>query len=262
MKKESLSILLTNDDGIFAAGLQALRAALVSRGYRPTVVAPDRGKSGASRSLSLARPLTLRQVDEDQYAVDGTPTDCVMMALFQILRNKKKPAILLSGINHGQNLADDITYSGTCAAAAEGCMESIPSIALSSLPDKNRQFYFEDHAKFFVNSILPRLRRLSIPRWSFININFPPRPFSKLRGVRVVPPGRSTYTDPIARQRQPNSLGRDKGGWLYWIVGAPKAIRKRGTDLEAIERGFVSVSPVRLELTDHKLMAKCRRAFS
>lgn len=262
VKKEKIRIILTNDDGVFAAGLQALRQSLIARGHAPIVVAPDRGASGASRSLSLHRPLTLRQIDADQYAVDGTPTDCVMIALFEILKNKTRPAILLSGINHGQNLADDVTYSGTCSAAAESCMEGIPSAALSALPDDNGNFYFDDHAEFFAESIFPRLRRLAIPRWSFININFPPRPSSQLRGIRVVPLGRSTYTNPIAKQRHPNSLGRKKPGWLYWIVGEPRTLKKRGTDLEAIERGYVSISPVRIELTDHKLIERYRRIFS
>jgi 5'-nucleotidase len=104
--------------------------------------------------------------------------------------------------------------------------------------------------------------RMPIPRWSFININFPPRPLKQLRGVRVVPLGRSTYTNPIAKQKHPNSLGRPKTGWLYWIVGEPKTLKKRGTDIEAVEQGYVSISPVRIELADHKLLARCRRAFS
>lgn len=262
MKRNGRTILLTNDDGIFAEGLQALRRALIKNGYVPVVVAPDRGASGASRSLSLNKPLMIRRIDRDQYAVEGTPTDCVMLAIFEILRNKPKPAILLSGINHGQNLADDVTYSGTCAAAAEGCMEGIRSVAISAIPDRRHRFYFDDHAEFLAESILPKLLKISVPRWSFININFPPLPIRDIRGVRTVPLGRSTYADPIARQKHPKSLGRNKEGWIYWIVGAPKWIKKRGTDLEAVDRGYVALTPVRLDLTDRKMIPRCRRLFS
>ncbi|OGH56553.1 MAG: 5'/3'-nucleotidase SurE [Candidatus Lindowbacteria bacterium RIFCSPLOWO2_12_FULL_62_27] len=254
------TVVLTNDDGIFAAGLQALARALRAAGYRPVVVAPDRGASGASRSLSLHRPLTVRRLGEDQYAVDGTPTDCVMMAIFEILKNRR-PSLLLSGINHGQNLADDVTYSGTCAAAAEGCMEGIPSVAISALTGRDGEFYFDDHADFFVQSVLPSIGRLRIPRWSFINVNFPPRPAARIRGVRVVPLGRSTYSDPIARRRAPQALGRSRKGWIYWIVGEPKSLKKRGTDIEAIERGCVSLTPIHLDLTDRRLLAECRKLF-
>ncbi len=262
VNSKSLRIILTNDDGIFAEGLQTLRQALVDRGFHPVTVAPDRGASGASRSLSLSRPLTVRKIGSDQFSVDGTPTDCVMMALYEILQDGRRPTLLLSGINHGQNLADDVTYSGTCAAAFEGCMEGIRSVALSALPDDDHQFRFRDHADLFIETVLPRILKLSLPRRSFININFPALPRSAIKGVRVVPLGRSTYTDPIARQKHPNVLGRKKDGYLYWITGAPKAVKKRGTDLEAVEQGYVSVSPVKLDLNDPSLLARARRIFS
>ncbi|MBI4178911.1 5'/3'-nucleotidase SurE [bacterium] len=256
------TIVLTNDDGIFAEGLQAMRASLVERGLNPVVVAPDRGASGASRSLSLNRPLTLREIAPDQYTVDGTPTDCVMLALFEVLRRRRPPAILLSGINHGQNLGDDVTYSGTCAAAAEGCMERIPSVALSALPCQDGSYHFRDHADYFADRILPRILRLKVPRYSFLNLNFPPVPAGDFRGIRIVPMGRSTYQNPILRQRHPDPYHRKDRRWVYWIAGAPKAVKHAGTDIEAIRKGYVSLSPVRLELNHPELLAHCRRAFT
>lgn len=255
-------IILTNDDGAFAEGLQELRRALMARGFSPVVVAPDRGASGASRSLSLARPLTLRRVDRDQYTVDGTPTDCVMMALFEVLKNKWPPAFLISGINHGQNLGDDVTYSGTCAAAAEGCMEGIPSVAISALTTQNGDHYMKDHAEYFVDRIFPRLLTFRVPRYAFLNVNFPAVPSAQLRGVRVAPLGRSTYYKPILKQRHPDPYKRKDRRWVYWIAGAPRTLKKTGTDIEAVERGYVALSPVRLELNDRKLLARCRRVFS
>lgn len=261
VKNGRARFLLTNDDGVFAEGLQALRKALVAAGHETVVVAPERGMSGASRSLSLNRPLSIRHISDGQYAVDGTPTDCVMMAVHEMFA-KQRPSLILSGINHGQNLADDVTYSGTCAAAAEGCMEGIPSVAISALPDKHHHFHFADYAEYFVHRMLPKILRESLPRWSFLNVNFPPRRRAQIRGVRVVPIGRSTYVNPIAKQRHPDVLGRPRKGWLYWITGAPKAIRSKGTDIEAVRQGYVALSPVRMDLNDSVLLAHLRRRFA
>lgn len=262
MVKHRPYILLCNDDGIHAAGIQAMRGALMAKGYRTVAVAPDRGVSGASRSISLNRPLTMRRLSDDQYSVDGSPVDCIMMALYEILRGRPRPAMVISGINHGPNLADDVSYSGTCAAAAEGCVENIRSVSVSTLPDKEYQFHFEDHARFFVERILPRVEGMKMPRWSYVNVNFPACPRAGVKGIRVVPLGRTTYAEPIRKMPYPRTLGRDKDGFLYWISGHPNHVVSKGTDLEAVRRGYAAVSPVRIELNDAKLLAAVRRRFA
>lgn len=252
-QKKSTRVLLTNDDGIQAEGLQVLRAAVEARGMAVTVVAPASGVSACSRSISMHRPLTCVKRAENQYAVDGTPTDCVLMALYEIFRGNP-PDLVLSGINHGRNLGDDITYSGTCAGAMEGAMVGLRAAALSAMPDKNGQCAMADSAAYFVDRLLDTVLDARLPQWCFYNINFPAA--GRIRGVKVTPAGRSTYVDPIVRVRHP----RD-GSKRYWIAGSPKTIRRRGTDIEAVERGYVAVTPVRLDLNDPKLIARARHAF-
>lgn len=254
-RKKSMRVLMTNDDGIQADGLQALRRAVEARGLAVTVVAPASGVSACSRSISMHRPLTCVKRGENQYAVDGTPTDCVLLALYEIFRGDE-PGLVLSGINHGRNLGDDITYSGTCAGAMEGAMVGLRAAALSAMPDASGECRMVEAAAYFAEHILDTLLSARLPQWCFYNVNFPAVRSGKFRGVKITPAGRSTYVDPIVRVRHP----RD-GSRRYWIAGSPKTIRRRGTDIEAVERGYVAVTPVRLDLNDPKLIARTRRAF-
>jgi 5'-nucleotidase len=241
-------ILLSNDDGVLARGLDALRAALEDAG-EVFVVAPEREQSGASRSLTLDRPLRVRRVGERVYSVDGTPTDCVLLAvrgipdMVQVL-----PDLIVSGINHGANLGDDVTYSGTVAAAAEGSLMGIPSLAVSLASWEPTHF---ESAARVARVIVDQVRERPLPAGTLLNVNVPDLPFEELRGTRVTHLGRRFYPDKIVAQLDP------RGKPCYWIGGeTPTWLPGEGNDFEAVEAGFVSVTPLHLDLTDHALLGR------
>jgi 5'-nucleotidase len=236
-------ILLSNDDGVFSRGLDALRAALAEIGD-VYVVAPEREQSGASRSLTLDRPLRVRQMGERVYSVDGTPTDCVLLAVRGIPDMiQVQPDLVVSGINHGPNLGDDVTYSGTVAAAAEASLMGITSIAISLASWTPSDFTAASRvARLLVGQVLSQ----SVPAGTLLNVNVPDLPFEAMRGVRVTRLGRRVYPDVIVAQRDP------RGKPCYWIGGdKPTWLPGEGSDFEAIQAGYVSVTPLHLDLTDH-----------
>lgn len=245
-----MRILLSNDDGVTAAGLAALREALEPLG-EVTVVAPDREQSGASRSLTLERPLRVRRMNGNVFSVDGTPTDCVLLAVRGIPGVVRvEPDLIVSGINHGPNLGDDVTYSGTVAAAAEGCLMGIPSMAVSLASWEARDF---SAASRVVRSFVSRLAVRPLPPGTLLNVNVPGLPFEELRGVRTTRLGRRIYPDVIVAQQDP------RGKPCYWIGGDKPSWRPgEGTDFEAVEAGFVSVTPLHLDLTHHEMIDTVR----
>ncbi len=249
MTKTSPIILVSNDDGVRSEGIAALAEAL--RGVGTVyVVAPDRERSAAGHSLTLTSPLRVEKVAHRVYSVDGTPTDCVNLAVNGILR-KKKIALLASGINKGANMGDDITYSGTVSAAMEGTILGIPSIAVS-LASRNN-FRFEAAAAFAVR-VARRILRQGLPSDTLLNINVPGVPEEDLRGVRVTRQGKRIYGDAIVEKRDP------RGRKYYWIGGdAQNRQDIPGSDLEAVEQGSISVTPIHLDLTNYASMRQLRR---
>jgi 5'-nucleotidase len=232
-------ILLTNDDGIHSDGLTKLEEALREVGDC-FVVAPAAEMSGASHSLTLSRPLRIRQVDERHWTVDGTPTDCVTLALNQILADDELPDICCSGINHGGNLGDDATYSGTVAGALEATILGVPGIAFSLVAREN--FDFTESARFAVAAARKVLAE-GLPEGTLLNVNVPP---GEIKGVRVTRQGIKKARPIITEHIDP------RGKPYYWIGEQYfDTEHEDGTDYSAIEAGCVSVTPLRSDMTNH-----------
>jgi 5'-nucleotidase len=235
-------ILLTNDDGIQSNGLIKLEEALREVGD-VYVVAPASEMSGASHSLTLARPLRIRQIDERHWTVDGTPTDCVTLALNKILPKEKLPDICASGINHGGNLGDDATYSGTVAGALEATILGVPGLAFSLVAREN--YDFRGPAQFAVTAVRKVLAE-GLPEGTLLNINFPRTGF---KGVRVTRQGLKNARPVISEHIDPR-------GKPYFWVGEEyfNADSAEGTDYHAIDQGYVSVTPLKADMTDHRAL--------
>ncbi|HMF56835.1 MAG TPA: 5'/3'-nucleotidase SurE [Pyrinomonadaceae bacterium] len=235
-------ILLTNDDGIHSDGLIKLEEALSEVG-EVYVVAPASEMSGASHSLTLARPLRIRQVDERHWTVDGTPTDCVTLALNKILSAEQLPHICASGINHGGNLGDDATYSGTVAGALEATILGVPGLAFSLVAREN--FDFTEAARFAVTA-LQKVLKEGLPDGTLLNINIPP---GEVKGIRVTRQGIKNARPVITEHIDP------RGKPYFWIGEEYfNSNAEDGTDYRAIEQGYVSVTPLRSDMTDHRAL--------
>lgn len=237
-----MRILITNDDGYYARGIRHLKEALKDNN-EVYVVAPDREKSAASHSLTLDFPLRIKQKDEKDYTVDGTPTDCVLVAVHGLMKDKL-PELIISGINHGANMGEDVTYSGTVAAAFEGTILGIRSIAISLEGQEDLNF---NSAKIFIKGFVKSLSELDLQQGTLININVPNVPPSEVKGVAITRLGNRIYRDDIIQQVDP------RGKFYYWIGGdTPIWEKDSGTDFEAIEQGKISVTPLHLDLTRYK----------
>lgn len=232
-------ILITNDDGIHADGIKALEDAMDEIG-EVYVVAPESEQSGASHSLTLSRPLRIRQIDERHWTVDGTPTDCVTMALNQILLPNERPDICVSGINHGANLGDDATYSGTVAGAMEATILGVTGIAFSLVANRSQDF--TESAKIARRVTLKALEH-GVPEMTLLNVNVPK---GVPLGIKVTKQGFKTARPVISEHIDP------RGKLYYWIGEERVGFRAEGgTDFEAIDEGYVSVTPMRSDLTNH-----------
>src|SRR5215210_7102566 len=233
-----MRLLLSNDDGYFAPGLAALAEGLASLG-EITVVAPERDRSGASNSLTLDRPLQLARAHNGFFYVNGTPTDCVHMAVTGLL--DFEPDVVVSGINSGSNMGDDTLYSGTVAAATEGYLLGIPSIAVSLV---GTEFAHYETAARVARDLVQRLRRAPCGGPILLNVNVPDVPYESLAGVEVTRLGRRHKAQPVIPGKNP------RGETVYW-VGPAGAAREAGpgTDFHALERGAVSVTPLQVDLT-------------
>jgi len=242
-----MRLLITNDDGIFAPALRRLRESLARFGD-PVIVAPDRDQSATSHSLTLHRPFRIHRHEPNVFAVDGTPTDCVLSAFHGLL--DAKPDLVVSGINHGPNMGEDVFYSGTVAAAIEGTLQGVPSIALSLVTRENADFV--DPARFAATLVEKVLEHGLSPR-QLLNVNFPHRPWDQVHGVAVTRLGSRVYQDTLIRKQDPR--GRD----YYWIGGEDPVWEPREeTDFHAVDAGYVSVTPLRLDLTDGHAMEEMR----
>lgn len=231
-------ILVSNDDGIHSEGIKSLARALKRVG-EIFVVAPDRERSAASHSLTLHRPLRVEKHGSNIYAVDGTPTDCINIAVNGIL--KKKPDLVVSGINKGGNLGDDVTYSGTVSAAMEGTLLGIPSIAISLVSRDN--FDFKAAAKFAARLARFILKK-ELPKDTLLNINVPPG--VNVKGYKITKQGKRFYGDAVVEKVDP------RGKKYYWIGGdVLKWEGGKDTDFEAIADNFISITPVHLDMTNY-----------
>lgn len=240
--------LLSNDDGYLAPGLSAMAAVLRTMGHT-LVVAPDRNRSGASNSLTLSRPLRLQQAPSGFWVVDGTPTDCVHLAL-TAESIRVVPDVVLGGINAGENLGDDVLYSGTVAVAMEGRLMGYPSLAVS-LAGESPTHYAT--AAEVVRSILQQMRERPLPADTLFNINVPDVPLDQLRGVAVTRLGLRHPSTPAVHDLDPRQRP------LYWVgaAGAPQDAVE-GTDFHAVRNGWVSVTPLKVDLTRHEAVATVR----
>jgi 5'-nucleotidase len=247
-----MRVLLTNDDGIAAPGLQALRRALVALdGLDVVTIAPDTNRSATARSITTRSPLAVEEITFDDgnvgYATDGTPVDCVRFA--ELGLGGGRPDLIVSGINHGANLGDDITYSGTVAAALEGIVLGIPAVALSQQPSGGGMGYVSGQFDFavaveFSARLVARLRGEAMPEATLINVNFPGVPVT---GVEVTTLGKRIYDDEL-RLLDEDEEGRRR----YEIYGfAPRHEEEDGTDLCAVAAGRIAVTPIHFDLTDH-----------
>jgi 5'-nucleotidase len=235
-------ILITNDDGIHSEGIAALEEGLREVGD-VYVVAPESEMSGASHSLTLSRPLRIRQVDERHWTVDGTPTDCVTLALNQILAPDIKPDICASGINHGANLGDDASYSGTVAGALEATILGVPGLAFSLVA--NRSWDFAESVRI-AREVTERALRDGIPDGTLLNVNIPK---GHTNGIRITTQGFKSARPVISEHIDP------RGKPYYWIGEVREGFRAEGgTDFEAIEEGYVSVTPMRSDMTHHLVL--------
>jgi len=244
-----MNIMVTNDDGIHAPGIRALAAAMRELG-QVTVVAPDRERSAAGHSLTLHSPLRVFELHEGWYAVDGTPTDCVNMAIHNLLPNT--PDLVVSGINHGPNLGDDITYSGTVAAAMEANLMGIPAIAFS-LATFNHSDNFGDAAQIALR-VARQVIENGLPSDTFLNVNIPDRPLAMMLPPIITRQGKRSFVGKIVDKTDP------RGRKYFWIgCEEPNFNDDNGTDFHAINRHHVSVTPLHLDLTNHeslKLLSK------
>jgi len=231
-------ILITNDDGIFSQGIRLLAASL-ARIAEVVVVAPDREQSATGHSLTLSRPLRMQKMEENWYAVDGTPTDCVNLGVLSLLKDRP-PDLVCSGINFGLNLGDDVTYSGTVSATFEGTLLGIPSVAFSQ--EVGEGFSFEPAAEFARTLVEVLLQEglAQLPRDLLLNANVPAGP---IQGVSYTRLGRRVYKQSVIEKLDP------RGRKYYWIAGTPQWERASGTDFEAVSQGRISVTPLHLDLT-------------
>ena len=237
-----MRILVSNDDGVHAAGINVLAKEMAKLG-EVIVVAPDRNRSGASNSLTLSRPLRVIRLDNGFYSVEGTPTDCVHLALTGLL--EEPVDLVVSGINHGSNLGDDILYSGTVAAAMEGCNFGISSIALSMVNDHGKHY---DTAAVIARQLALKIAHTQLPARTLLNVNVPDCPLSQIKGLQVSRLGTRHAAEPIIKTEDP------RGKTIYWVGQAgPEADAGLGTDFHAINQGYVSVTPLHLDMTHYAI---------
>jgi len=239
-----MRVLLSNDDGYRARGLGALREAMLACGEETVVVAPDRNRSGASNSLTLEQPLRVRRVEEGLYSVDGTPTDCVHLAITGLL--DWEPDLVISGINAGANLGDDTLYSGTVAAATEGRFLGLPAIAVSLAGDPPT--HYEVAARVAV-SIFELLQRDPLPADTILNVNVPDVAWDDLAGYEATRLGHRHRAERVITDKDP------RGRTIHWIGPAgPESDAGPGTDFHAIAHHKVSITPIQTDITRHEAL--------
>ena len=251
-----MRILLTNDDGIHAEGLAVLERIARTLSDDVWIVAPETDQSGLAHSLTLSEPLRLRQVSEKHFALRGTPTDCVIMGVREVLGGKK-PDLVLSGVNNGANMADDVTYSGTIAGAIEGTLQGIKSFAISQAAnyvDGERLIPWEI-VESFAPDLLKKLIKVEMPDWSFMNLNFPNCKPEEVRGIAVTAQGKLDFGINVEKRSDGRGLP------YYWLkFDSRKGDFRDGTDIHALKENRISVTPLKLDLTDYDLLDRIQKA--
>jgi 5'-nucleotidase len=246
---DPLKILVTNDDGVHSKGILSLAKALQEVG-QVYVVAPDTEKSAIAHSLTLHHPLRVEKIKKDIYAVDGTPADCVHLAVNIIL--PERPQLLVSGINKGGNLGDDVTYSGTVSAAMEGTLLGVPSFAVSLA---SRSHYKFDSAARVAVRVARLVARNGLPQDTFLNVNVPNVPYKKIRSFKITRQGRWTHNGSAVIEKVD-----PRGRKYYWIGGGQLIFDKRkNTDFEAVSGGSVSITPLHLDMTDYPSISTLKK---
>lgn len=240
-------ILVTNDDGIQAGGIAALAAAMQPLGD-VWVVAPEKAQSAQGHALTLHKPLRVKEVAAQRLSVSGTPTDSVFMAVLHLL--PRQPDLVVSGINHGPNVGDDVSYSGTASAALEGCIMGLPSIAFSHI-DHNAPDFTDGAA--YAAELAQEVLNDGLPPRVYLNVNFPKQPAGRVKGVRVTSLGQRWYDDVIVESKDP------RGKPYYWIGGSGFRFDDvPGSDCNALTDGFISVTPISADLTACDQLAALR----
>jgi 5'-nucleotidase len=242
-------ILVTNDDGIDAPGIKILEKAARRLSDDVWVVAPETEQSAVAHGLTIRRPLRIRRVTERHFAVDGTPTDSVLLAIGHILKDRR-PTICFSGVNRGANLGDDVTYSGTVAAAMEATLLGVPAIAFSQVFTKRDVVHWKT-SETFVPKVARSLARMGWPENVLMNVNLPDRPPARVRGVKAVAQGRHKVGDELVENQDPR-------GQSYFWIGAMRQLEpdRPGTDLHAVAAGWIAVTPLHLDLTHGETLAR------
>jgi 5'-nucleotidase len=250
----SARILISNDDGIHAPGLKILERGARALARDVWVVAPETEQSGASHSLTLHRPLRIRRLSERRFGIDGTPADCVLLAINRILADRP-PDLVLSGFNRGGNLGEDVTYSGTVAAAMEATLLGFPAVALSQVATSAERAKWSTPATHFP-TLMHGLASVGWPRNVFINVNFPDLPADEVTGIRVTRQGRHKLGDHLVEHEDP------RGRLYYWIGHMrTEAAMQPGTDIAAVNAGAISVTPLYLDLTHARTMQALDKVF-
>ena len=251
-----MRILLVNDDGILAPGLKALERMARVLSKDVWVVAPETEQSAASHSLTLHRPLSLRRISPCRWAVNGTPTDCVYLAINKVLENKP-PDLVLSGVNRGANIGEDVTYSGTIAAAMEATLLGVPAIALSQSYESGERIRWKTAEQWGVKTVRALLKE-GWPDNVLMNVNFPDLPTARVRGIRAGKQGEHDVWDAFEERTDPRGrkyywVGQDQ---IQTVSGSP------GTDLRAVNDGYVAVTPLHLDLTHRPTLTRLRKVFT
>jgi 5'-nucleotidase len=247
--KKTPLILVSNDDGFRSEGIHALTRSLKRLG-KVVVVAPDDEQSASSHSLTLHRPLRVTRQEEGIYSVNGTPTDCITLAVHHVL--KKKPDLVVSGINRGANLCDDVHYSGTVSAAVEGALMEVPSIAVSLVVFGEKESHYGPAADFAAR-LGRRVLREKLPAGFILNVNVPNRPASRLRGYEFTKLGKRDFGDVLVEKVDP------RGRTYFWIAGNDKRFKNiAGSDGNALKQGKIAITPVQVDLTHYRLLESLR----
>ena len=247
-------ILVVNDDGIHAPGLKLLSDIASTLSDDVWVVAPETEQSASSHSLTVHDPIRLKKYDEKRYSVTGTPTDCVLMATNIVMPKDQQPTLVLSGINRGANVGDDIGYSGTVAGAMEACLVGLPAIALSQLFGGTEDLYWGT-AKHFAPEIIRKLCAAGWPTGTLMNVNFPACHPDEVGSVRVRPQGKHEIAVALHEHHDP------KGNPYYWLGGPRQHSSAVDTDVHALDNGYVTITPLHLDMTDYAVLKEMEKEF-
>ncbi len=249
-----LRILVTNDDGILAPGIKVLQKIAMSLSKDVWVVAPAVEQSATAHSLTIRRPLEVRRLSPRRFAVEGTPTDCVLLAINQLIKGRK-PDLVLSGVNRGANLGEDITYSGTVAAAMEATLLGIPAIAFSQ--SRHKQHVYWTVAEHYIPEIIKKVRDMAWPKGVLLNVNFPHCPVNEVKGIRVAAQGLRIGAVQVKAVEDPT------GRPYLWIGDfSDHAPQGKESDLEAVQAHYVSVTPLHLDLTHYPTLQKLQKVLT